>query len=105
MRRGPPRSWVERSSVLTVPGTYVYVDGFNLYYGAVKDTAYKWLDLEAMCRALLPTEPIEKIRYFTAHVTPRPGNPGQAVRQQTYLRALLTLPCVEVHLGQFKTRP
>ena len=24
--------------------TRVYVDGFNLYYGALKDTAFKWLD-------------------------------------------------------------
>ena len=24
----------------------VYVDGFNLYYGAVKDTEYKWLNLD-----------------------------------------------------------
>jgi hypothetical protein len=23
--------------------TPVYVDGFNLYYGALKDTAFKWL--------------------------------------------------------------
>ena len=23
-------------------GTWVYIDGFNLYYGAVKDTPYKW---------------------------------------------------------------
>ncbi len=25
--------------------TYIYVDGFNLYYGALKGTAWKWLDL------------------------------------------------------------
>ena len=24
--------------------TQVYVDGFNLYYGALKDTPFKWLD-------------------------------------------------------------
>ena len=24
--------------------TRVYVDGLNLYYGALKDTAFKWLD-------------------------------------------------------------
>ena len=26
--------------------TYVYVDGFNLYYGALKGSHYKWLDLK-----------------------------------------------------------
>lgn len=25
--------------------TYVYVDAFNLYFGCVKGTPYKWLDL------------------------------------------------------------
>lgn len=34
--------------------TIVYIDGFNLYYGAVKGTPYKWLDLQALCQMLLP---------------------------------------------------
>jgi len=34
--------------------TNVYVDGFNLYYGCLKGTPYKWLDLGALCQALLP---------------------------------------------------
>jgi hypothetical protein len=33
--------------------TTVYIDEFNLYYGALKDTPYKWLDLEALRRRLL----------------------------------------------------
>ncbi len=32
--------------------TIVYIDGFNLYYGAVKGAPYKWLDLEALCGRL-----------------------------------------------------
>ena len=32
----------------------VYIDAFNLYYGAVKDTPYRWLDLDALCRRLFP---------------------------------------------------
>lgn len=27
------------------PRTIVYVDGFNLYYGAVRGTTHKWLDI------------------------------------------------------------
>lgn len=27
--------------------TNVYIDGFNLYYGAVKDTKFKWLNTTA----------------------------------------------------------
>ena len=29
--------------------TNIYIDGFNLYYGCVKDTPYKWLDLAKLC--------------------------------------------------------
>ena len=32
--------------------TYVYVDGFNLYYGAVKRTPLKWLDIKALAQPL-----------------------------------------------------
>ena len=28
--------------------TIVYIDGYNLYYGLLKGTAYKWLDLLAL---------------------------------------------------------
>ena len=85
--------------------TIVYIDGFNFYYGAVKGTPYKWLDLEALCRRLLPRDNIVKIRYFTARVSARPDNPQQAARQGAYLRALATLPLLEIHYGHFKTRP
>jgi uncharacterized LabA/DUF88 family protein len=81
--------------------TNVYVDGFNLFYGALKGSRYKWLDLEALCRNLLPKDDIHRIRYFTAKVSARPGDPQLPVRQQTYLRALRTLPTVSVHLGVF----
>ena len=33
--------------------TFVYVDGFNLYYGALKETAWKWLDLFALSEKIL----------------------------------------------------
>jgi hypothetical protein len=76
--------------------TNVYVDGFNLYYGALKGRGpgYKWLDLELLVRHLLPNNDIGRIRYFTAHVSGRPSDPQLPERQQTYLRALETLPRV-----------
>lgn len=49
--------------------TWAYIDGFNLYYGAVKDTPYRWLDLSRMCQLLLPGHQIAKIKYFTARVS------------------------------------
>lgn len=85
--------------------TYVYIDGFNLFYGCLKGSAYKWLDLEALCRRLLPSDDIQRIRYFTAIVEARDDDPQKPQRQQTYLRALRTLPTVSVHLGHFLSRP
>jgi hypothetical protein len=79
----------------------VYVDGFNLYYGCLKDTPYKWLDLDALCRRMLPRHRIHRIRYFTARVSARPDKPGCELRQTAYLRALATIPNLTVHLGRF----
>jgi uncharacterized LabA/DUF88 family protein len=79
----------------------VYIDGFNFYYGCLKGTPYRWLDLASLCRKLLPGDHINRIRYFTARVDIRPGDLDAPVRQDLYLRALGTLPEVEVHYGYF----
>lgn len=81
----------------------VYVDGFNLYYGAVKGTPYKWLDISKLVQLLLPKNQVFKIKYFTALVSSRPHNPDQPRRQQIYLRALRTIPNLEIILGHFLT--
>ena len=81
--------------------TNIYIDGFNFYYGAVKGTPYKWLDFTALCRILLPLHQIQQIYYFTALVDPRPNDPIKRARQQTYLRALKTLPNTTIVLGSF----
>ena len=63
-------------------GTYVYIDGFNLYY-AIKYTQYKWLDLSALCSRLLPKSNVQKIYYFTAKVQALPHDPTAPIRQET----------------------
>ncbi|HLA82533.1 MAG TPA: NYN domain-containing protein [Thermoleophilia bacterium] len=83
------------------PKTYVYVDGFNLYYGAVKDTPYKWLNIRRLCDLLLPAHSIARIKYFTARVSARKDDPDKPTRQQIYLRALRTLPDLEIVYGSF----
>ncbi len=80
---------------------YIYVDGLNLYYGAVKGTPYRWLDIAALCRLLLPRDDILQIKYFTALVHPRSYDPDQRTRQQTYLRALKTIPNLSIVFGSF----
>jgi uncharacterized LabA/DUF88 family protein len=81
----------------------IYVDGFNLYYSALKNTACRWLDLAKLCRLMLPHDSINQIKYFTALVNPRPSDPDQLTRQQTYLRALHTISNLEVIYGHFLT--
>jgi NYN domain len=83
------------------PTANIYVDGFNLYYGCLKGTQFKWLDLDALFRTLVPTHEIKRIRYFTARISGRSDKPDSPTRQDTYLRALGTLPNVTVHLGKF----
>jgi hypothetical protein len=36
--------------------TIICVDGFNLHYGSVKDTTYKWLNIRRMGELLLPNQ-------------------------------------------------
>jgi len=81
--------------------TRVYIDGFNLFYGCLKGTRHRWINLEALCRQELPNNYIAAVRYFTAPVIPRPHKPHEAQNQQMYLRALATLPRVTIHLGHF----
>jgi hypothetical protein len=78
----------------------------------LKGTAYRWLDLDMFCRQLLPRDRVHRIRYFTALVSGRSGDPQQPQRQQTYLRALRTLlralrtlPRLSVHLGHYLSHP
>jgi len=78
----------------------VYIDGFNLYYGALKDKPrLKWLNLERYCTLLRPHDDIQAIRYFTALVA-GPNKPNQ----EAYLKALATTPVVKVILGKFKDK-
>lgn len=83
---------------------YVYLDGFNFYYGSVKGTPYRWLDLHVFSQGLLRGYAVEQVKYFTARVDDRPDDLQQSQRQDVYLQALATIPTVEIHLGQFRTR-
>ncbi len=81
--------------------TIVYVDGFNLYYGACRRANAKWLDLGALCSRLLPNDEVCEIAYCTANVKKDPDNPGNQDRQRIYRRALRTIPSLEIYLGRF----
>jgi len=85
----------------------VYIDGFNLFYGALKGRPHlKWLDLAAFGRALLlPNQELHRVRYFTARVGGRAVDPHLPQRQDTYLRAVASLSEASVHEGYFQTKP
>jgi hypothetical protein len=86
-----------------VAGTYVYVDGFNLYNRALKGTPNKWLDLAALADKVLG-HPVTLVRYFTARISAMPHDPNAPVRQQALLRAYGTQARIKLHYGQFKPR-
>src|SRR5215831_16091415 len=52
----PPRTRRSRQR------TNVYVNGFNLYYGCLKGTSFRWLDLHKLFTLLLPGNTIWKGR-------------------------------------------
>jgi hypothetical protein len=81
--------------------TNVYMDGFNLYYGCLRGSPYKWLDLGALCARLLPGSQIHRIRYFTARIKARPSDPDAPNRQEAYLAALGSIPALSIHYGHF----
>ena len=82
--------------------TVVYIDGFNLFYRALKGTSHKWLDLHALCVAALPKDcDIVAIKYYTARVSGK-INPQSPRDQQAYLNALGSLSCVSIYFGSFQ---
>lgn len=83
--------------------TILYVDGFNLYFGALKGTPYRWLDLSTLCHYLLPQHVVTHIKYFSARVSARPNDLDAPMRQETYWRALRTIEGLEIYQGQFLT--
>jgi hypothetical protein len=64
----------------------VYIDSFNLYYGALKKSESKWLDVSKLCSYLFPKDKINSIKYYTAAVKLRPNDPDidKPNRQQIY---------------------
>lgn len=77
----------------------VYIDGFNLYHGALRGTSNRWLNLEKYFDALRNGDDVIQVKYFTALMFG-----GERERQNIYLKALETLPKVSVITGKYKTK-
>ncbi|EGY24576.1 hypothetical protein DA2_3192 [Desulfovibrio sp. A2] len=84
--------------------TFVYIDGFNFYYRALRKGPFKWLNFYNLMQLILqPTNDIAKINYYTARVSGA-KDPDQPRRQQIYFKALKTIPQVEIFFGSFITK-
>jgi hypothetical protein len=71
--------------------TVVYVDGYNLYYGLLKKSAFKWLDLFSLFKdhVLDANAVLSEVRYYTAPVLGKMSDsPESTQRQRKYLQAL-----------------
>ncbi|MRW91130.1 NYN domain-containing protein [Duganella sp. FT80W] len=81
--------------------TIVYVDGWNLYYGLLRRSAYKWLDLFSLFQnhVLIPDAEICEVRYYTAPLLARLcDDPASPQRQSLYLQALKKMPPQKVRI-------
>ena len=88
--------------------TILYIDGYNLYYGLLKNSPYKWLDICRLFTRLLheqnPSNNLLKVVYFTAPAKANMASHGaaSAQAQQTYHQALQHLykEQLDIQLGR-----
>ncbi len=93
--------------------TIVYIDGFNLYYGRLKHTPYKWLNLyelfqKQLLPSLVPGFDLIKVKFFTAPIKAKFSRHGHVAlhSQQKYHKALKTLfgEQIEIIEGSYSAR-
>lgn len=91
--------------------TFAYVDGYNLYHGMMDRNyhvpggisitplrKYLWLNLSSFIASFLPLNyALERIYYFTAPVR---DNPESLARQETYWKALESIPNLHIQKGK-----
>ena len=74
--------------------TIAYIDGYNLYYGCLRGTPYKWLDVITLCRSLVrsqnPDAELIQTKFFTAEIKTKFSSHGRKglASQHSYHRAL-----------------
>lgn len=101
--------------------TRIYIDGYNLYYGCLRNTPYKWLDvLELFEKHILPSilyrteadaDPSTflldadcAVKYFTAKILERAARADDSVSSQAHYHNALEKHCggrVSFTLGSY----
>ena len=94
--------------------TIVYIDGLNLYYGALKDTPHRWLDLKLLSQNWLRKTKYKQcdivaVKYFTSLAIARPPivqNQQSRKEQCSDLHNRLTqkryLAALEAHIAELE---
>lgn len=82
--------------------TRIYIDGYNLYYGCLKNTPYKWLNLADLFQnKILPRsshhrcvlQPEDPIKFYTAEISSKVALDANSVNDQRSYHAALTAGC------------
>ncbi|CAN7732731.1 NYN domain-containing protein [Pseudomonas sp. LjRoot277] len=90
--------------------TAFFVDGYNLFYGLLAGTPYKWLNLKGLLAHVAhienPQSSIISVDYFTSSVKPILATRGRISKeaQDSYVRALKATK-VAVHYGRHSLEP
>ncbi|MBO9551695.1 NYN domain-containing protein [Pseudomonas sp.] len=85
--------------------TACFIDGYNVFYGLVAGTRFKWLNLPALVQQIIrvetPESELTSVDFFTSGVKPSLASRGNLSKeaQDTYLRALIAKGVV-VHYGR-----
>lgn len=82
-----------------------YIDGYNLYYGALRDRPdLKWLDLRALAKSYFTTVELDKVYFFSAKIGQKYEGDAAPKRQSVYWKALRENG-VEIVEGHFTDPP
>ena len=71
--------------------TIAYIDGYNLYYGLLRKSKFKWLDVYALFRdhELSGSTELVEVRYYTAPMLGKMSDDLKSpIRQRRYLQVL-----------------
>jgi len=89
----PPSGGFVILGVKKIIKTVVFIDGYNLYYGLLRKSKLKWLDIVKLFSdyVLDANTELIQVRYYTAPVLGRMSDDSKsAQRQRQYLQALKT---------------
>jgi len=79
----------------------VFIDGFNLEFGAMRPTGLHWIDLRRLAGRILPQRygEVGGVFLYTAPLLDRDGCVGVATKQGMWFRALTATKAAQVVLG------